>query len=133
MVHYENVKTDVLGEMRKILNFFNMPINDERLKCLFKHKDGLFHREPTKTPEVVPFNPEIRKGIYVSFALIPQRKKIVHIPEKNLKMYYWGNQEGNHATFHPFHAEISSSGISYYFQLLKLVDLEFPTIFSLWK
>ena len=32
----------------------------------------MFHREPTKTPEVVPFNPEIRKGIYVSFALIPQ-------------------------------------------------------------
>ena len=72
MVHYENVKTDVLTEMRKILNFFNMPISEERLKCLFKHKDGLFHREPTKTPEVVPFNPEIRKGIYVSFALIPQ-------------------------------------------------------------
>ena len=71
MVHYENVKTDVLTEMRKILNFFNMPISEERLKCLFKHKDGLFHREPTKTPEVVPFNPEIRKGIYVSFALIP--------------------------------------------------------------
>ena len=72
MVHYENVKTDILTEMRKILNFFNMPIREERLECLFKHKDGLFHREPTKTPEVVPFNPEIRKGIYVSFALIPQ-------------------------------------------------------------
>ena len=39
-MHYENVKTDVLGEMRKILNFFNMPINEERLKCLFKHKGG---------------------------------------------------------------------------------------------
>jgi hypothetical protein len=72
VVHYENVKTDILTEMRKILNFFNMPIREERLECLFKHKDGLFHREPTKTPEVVPFDPEIRKGIYVSFALIPQ-------------------------------------------------------------
>jgi len=63
VVHYENVKTDVLTEMRKILNFFNMPISEDRLKCLFKHKDGLFHREPTKTPEVVPFNPEIRKAM----------------------------------------------------------------------
>ena len=47
----------------KILNFFDMPISEKRLECLFKHKDGLFHREPTKAPEVVPFNEEIRSAM----------------------------------------------------------------------
>ena len=60
------------------------------------------------------------------------KKPTVLIPEKNLKTYYLGNLKGNRATFHPFYAEISSSGISYYFQhyfqLLKLVVVEFPTI-----
>ena len=51
-MHYENLKFDVLTEMRKILNFFDMPISEKRLECLLKHKDGLFHREPTKSPEV---------------------------------------------------------------------------------
>ena len=63
VVHYENVKFDVLTEMRKILNFFDMPISEKRLECLFKHKDGLFHREPTKSPDVVPFNKEIRSAM----------------------------------------------------------------------
>ena len=63
MVHYENVKNDVLSEMRKILTFFDMPVSEKRLECLFKHKDGLFHREPTKAPEVVPFNQELRAAM----------------------------------------------------------------------
>ena len=49
--------------MRKILNFFDMPISEKRLECLFKHKYGLFHREPTKSPDVVPFNKEIRSAM----------------------------------------------------------------------
>ena len=49
--------------MRKILAFFDMPINEERLQCLLKHKDGLFHREPSKMPEVVPFSTEMRQAL----------------------------------------------------------------------
>jgi len=63
VVHYENVKADILAEMRKILAFFDMPINEERLQCLLKHKDGLFHREPSKMPEVVPFSTEMRQAL----------------------------------------------------------------------
>ena len=76
VVHYENVKFDVLTEMRKILNFFDMPISEKRLECLFKHKDGLFHREPTKTHEIVPFNQEIRSAM---------DNVISHVNEKILK------------------------------------------------
>ena len=43
------------------------------------------------------------------------------------------NMNMNMNIFHPFYAEISSSGISYHFQLLKLVVVEFPIIFSFWK
>jgi len=61
VVHYENVKHDLLNQMRRILSFFHLPIDEDRLQCLLMHKDGLFHRDPDKTPEVVPFNQEIRK------------------------------------------------------------------------
>merc|ERR1719273_141474 len=63
VVHYENVRHDTASEMRKILQFFNMPVNEARLECLMKHKNGLFHREASKTPEVVPFNGEIRSAL----------------------------------------------------------------------
>ena len=63
MVHYENVKHDLINEMRRILTFFHLPIDENRLRCLAKQKDGLFHREPSKTPEVVPFNKEMRKDM----------------------------------------------------------------------
>ena len=116
MVHYENVKTDVLTEMRKILNFFNMPISEERLKCLFKHKDGLFHREPTKTPEVVPFNPEIRKGIYVSFALMPQ----IAVWEENrgLTLISLINVEPTLTDFEKFHPPQSKNPPSTFIEFL---------------
>ena len=40
-----------------------MPIDRNRLACLQKHKDGLFQREPSKTPEVVPFRASLRQEI----------------------------------------------------------------------
>ena len=63
VVHYENVKHDTLSEMFKVLDFFHMPIDQNRLQCLQKHKDGLFQREASKTPEVVPFSASLRKEI----------------------------------------------------------------------
>ena len=46
--------------MRRILAFFHLPIDENRLQCLAQHKDGLFQRDPSKSPEVVPFNLEMR-------------------------------------------------------------------------
>lgn len=63
VVHYENVKHDTLSEMFKVLDFFHMPIDRNRLACLQKHKDGLFQREASKTPEVVPFSASLRHEI----------------------------------------------------------------------
>ena len=40
-----------------------MPIDRNRLACLQKHKDGLFQREASKTPEVVPFSASLRHEI----------------------------------------------------------------------
>ena len=47
-------------------------------------------------------------------------KNVLLVRKPGRKSYY----------FLPIYAEISSSGISYYFQLLKIVVVEFPTIFS---
>ena len=47
-----------------------------RYHCLWLYKDGLFHREPTKAPEVVPFNQEIRSAM---------DKVIFHVNENILK------------------------------------------------
>ena len=47
VVHYENVKHDLLNQMRRILSYFHLPIDEDRLQCLLTHKDGLFHRYVT--------------------------------------------------------------------------------------
>ena len=60
VVHYENVKHNLIHEMRRILAFFHLPIDEDRLQCLAQNKDGLFQRDPSKAPEVVPFNVEMR-------------------------------------------------------------------------
>merc|ERR1719232_1197865 len=60
VVHYENVKNNLIHEMRRILAFFHLPIDEDRLQCLAQNKDGLFQRDPSKAPEVVPFNVEMR-------------------------------------------------------------------------
>ena len=52
-----------------------------------------------------------------------EKLKNVLVRKPGRKSYY----------FSPILAKISSSRISYYFQLLKLVVVEFPTIFSFWN
>ena len=51
------------------------------------------------------------------------------IPEKNLKNVLVRKPGRKSYYFSPILAKISSSRISYYFQLLKLAVVEFPTIF----
>lgn len=68
VIHYENVKHDLLSEMRKILNFLHLPVDELRLQCLEKYKKGLFRRKEivTKKEEkgnVIPFSKEIRSSM----------------------------------------------------------------------
>ena len=60
VIHYENVRNDLQSVLRQISQFFNLPLSQNRLNCVLKHKNGLFHREPKKSPNLVPFSQEFR-------------------------------------------------------------------------
>lgn len=65
VIHYENVKHNLLPEMRKILNFLNLPVDELRLQCLEKYKNGLFRRNKVtqESNNVIAFSLQIRSSM----------------------------------------------------------------------
>ena len=45
VLHYEDIVMDMKSELRKVLRFLNLPIDEQRLECLSKHKNGFFKRK----------------------------------------------------------------------------------------
>jgi len=60
VVHYEEVKTDLESQMRKILQFLGVEVDQKRLSCLSKHRNGFFHRKFNEKPEKLPFSAPLR-------------------------------------------------------------------------
>ncbi|XP_070576268.1 sialate:O-sulfotransferase 1-like [Ptychodera flava] len=52
VVHYENVKNDMLGEVKRIVDFLNMTVTEERKICVENNGEGKFHRHKSnvRTP-----------------------------------------------------------------------------------
>lgn len=68
VTHYESLKSNLVSELKEILNFLHVPIDDDRLACVYQHSDGLFKRKPSKN---VPYNigyypRELKDGIYAA-------------------------------------------------------------------
>eukprot|EP00095_Tigriopus_kingsejongensis_P011216 maker-scaffold669_size115232-snap-gene-0.22 protein:Tk11216 transcript:maker-scaffold669_size115232-snap-gene-0.22-mRNA-1 annotation:"wsc domain-containing protein 1" len=64
VLHYENVKSDVAREMRKVLKFLKLPVNEDRIECMRIHKNGFFQRgSEAHESEAVPFDREVRGRI----------------------------------------------------------------------
>ena len=52
-IFYENIQKNPIEEMRNLLNYFGLPVDEDRLSCLGKDLTGKFHR--TKHQPAVPF------------------------------------------------------------------------------
>ncbi|KAK4300816.1 hypothetical protein Pmani_027007 [Petrolisthes manimaculis] len=66
IIHYENVKDNLVGEMWKILTFLNIQPDPGRLQCLANNADGLFKRKPSKSVplDFNPFTQELKDIVY---------------------------------------------------------------------
>ncbi|XP_019622376.1 PREDICTED: WSC domain-containing protein 2-like [Branchiostoma belcheri] len=61
IVYYEDLQRDVVGQIRRVLEFLNLPVSQERMYCLEANKDGKFKRH--KHIDFDPYTPEMRASI----------------------------------------------------------------------
>ena len=47
IITYEDLQTNLQGEMKRLLNFLGMPIDKRRLQCVLCNSEGLHHRNST--------------------------------------------------------------------------------------
>lgn len=63
VVHYEQLQQSLLPELRRIMSFLNVTLNEERLLCAQGNQDGHFKRSGSKRPSFDPFSPDMRSTI----------------------------------------------------------------------
>ncbi|OCT91573.1 WSC domain-containing protein 1 isoform X1 [Xenopus laevis] len=63
VVHYEDLKMDLIGKLRDILAFLKVPINEDRLLCVENNKDGNFKRIGSSQSSLEPFTQEMKNVI----------------------------------------------------------------------
>ncbi|XP_071528311.1 uncharacterized protein [Panulirus ornatus] len=66
ITYYEDMKTDPVDEMKKILHYLHLPVDDNRLHCVGLNTDGLFKRKPSKNVplDFNPFTRELKDIVY---------------------------------------------------------------------
>ena len=45
VVHYENLKRDLEPDLRRIVDFLDLEVDEERLACAISRSEGSFHRK----------------------------------------------------------------------------------------
>ncbi|XP_071946552.1 sialate:O-sulfotransferase 2-like [Antedon mediterranea] len=66
VVHYEHLKADIYGELKKIVQFLKLPVNENRLLCVASDPVGKFKRPPApknKQLEFDPFTEDMREMV----------------------------------------------------------------------
>ena len=65
VVHFENLVTSRIAEVKKILNFLKIQEDEQRLKCLQFCNVDLYKRKP-KAAEKSPFNENLKNKVWES-------------------------------------------------------------------
>lgn len=63
VVHYEELQKTLVPQLRRIMSFLNVTLNEERLLCAHGNQDGHFKRSGSKRPSFDPFTPDMRSTI----------------------------------------------------------------------
>lgn len=90
VVHYEQVKTNLVPEMKRILKFLGVTVNKDRLDCLLKHRNGFFRRKSTLKPEKLPFSQKLRSEMDLlidSFSAYLMKKGHRKLPTELYRFY----------------------------------------------
>ena len=57
-LHFQELKEDPIGEMKKLLSHLQLEVDPGRLDCLEKNSEGKFHR--AKQESIDPFSGELK-------------------------------------------------------------------------
>ncbi|XP_068126313.1 sialate:O-sulfotransferase 1 isoform X2 [Hyperolius riggenbachi] len=60
VVHYEDLKKDLIGKLKEMVAFLKLPINEDRLLCVENNKDGNFKRLGSSQTVLDPFTREMK-------------------------------------------------------------------------
>ncbi|XP_007894880.2 WSC domain-containing protein 1 [Callorhinchus milii] len=63
VVHYEELKRNLLGELRRMVGFLQLSVPEERLLCVESHRDGNFKRSGRRQKDFDPFTPDMKATI----------------------------------------------------------------------
>ncbi|KAM6907735.1 sialate:O-sulfotransferase 1 [Xenentodon cancila] len=63
VVHYEELQSALLPQLRLITAFLNITVSEERLLCAQSNQDGHFKRTGAQRPAFDPFTPDMRQMI----------------------------------------------------------------------
>ncbi|XP_070574759.1 sialate:O-sulfotransferase 1-like [Ptychodera flava] len=75
IVHYENIKNDSLTEVKRIVDFLNMTVNEERKICAENNGEGHFHRH--KSDAKTPYKTFTDEMICDALALMEKASKLI--------------------------------------------------------
>ncbi|XP_070539343.1 sialate:O-sulfotransferase 1-like [Ptychodera flava] len=45
VLHYENIKEDAVREIRRVVKFLNLTVDEERMECVRRNTEGNYHRK----------------------------------------------------------------------------------------
>lgn len=63
VVHYEDLKKDLIEKLKEMVTFLNLPINEDRFLCVENNKDGNFKRLGSSQTVLDPFTREMKNLI----------------------------------------------------------------------
>ncbi|XP_044142831.1 WSC domain-containing protein 1-like isoform X2 [Bufo gargarizans] len=63
VVHYEDLKKEIIGNLNEMVSFLGVPVNKDRLLCVENNKDGNFKRIGSNQTVVDPFTQEMKNTI----------------------------------------------------------------------
>ncbi|RXG60632.1 WSC domain-containing protein 1 [Armadillidium vulgare] len=64
VIFYEDLTSDVLNTLKKVLNFLSLPVDNRRLQCIAKYPRADLKRKKVKIPKSDPFTQELQSKIY---------------------------------------------------------------------
>ncbi|XP_068241281.1 sialate:O-sulfotransferase 1-like [Palaemon carinicauda] len=79
IVYYENLKENTLFEIRRILEYLGLPIDEGRMQCLQSHLTGSFKRKGSEIPD--PFTEKENSTFAVAVSSVRRIIKAFGYPE----------------------------------------------------
>ncbi|GCC23651.1 hypothetical protein chiPu_0002049 [Chiloscyllium punctatum] len=87
VVHYEDLKKNLLPQLKRMVEFLNISVSDDRLLCVETQKDGNFKRSGLRQKDFDPFTLEMKSVINSYIEMVDEAlkmKNLTGLPEEYL-------------------------------------------------